>query len=75
MRFIIVISLMIVISPANAHCYGIWHYKYPQQCEHRNFRKPIFSKNGDHNWFVEITKLPTDIERQDALERLKEKLK
>ena len=58
------------------HCIGaarrrlpslpVWKYPYPQRCQ--------IVTQDDKTWFVEITKLPDDIDRERAIDMLREQL-
>lgn len=71
MKYFLVALQLSIVSTANAHCYSIWNYPTPQRCG-------IAARGtdpNDHSWYVEITKLPPDIEREVGIEKLKEQMK
>jgi len=65
--------LLLLGAPADAHCYSVWHYPYPQHCHAGG---GVYARAADaHVWYVEITRLPDDIERDDGIAKLKELMK
>ena len=63
----IALTASLLATPAAAHCFSIWHYRYPQRC-------PVV-EHDDHVWSVEIVRLPDDIMRAEAIEKLEGLLK
>jgi hypothetical protein len=60
-----VVALMAYAAPAEAHCYSVWKYPYPQRCG-------IYARADNARvWYVEITKFPADWERDEAVAKLK----
>jgi hypothetical protein len=63
--------LVMLTAPAESKCYSKWYYPYPQHC-----KQGIYARAAeDHSWYVEITALPPNIERDMAIDKLKEQLK
>lgn len=78
-----VLGLLWPSSQASAAChrFAVWHYPYPQSChasrgsglrEASARRLPASAPAApDRSYYVEITKLPDDPERDRALDELK----
>ena len=67
MRTSLAILFIVLAQPAVAcHRFHVWKYPYPQRCQ-------IVTRD-DKTWFVEITKLPDDIDRERAIDMLREQL-
>jgi hypothetical protein len=86
-----VIAITLATSSAGAHCYRVWRYPTPQRCFTAYVPAALQRRadEQDHDWNVEITKLPPtwnlderievtapeDSERARGLNKLKEQLK
>lgn len=90
MRIYISLLIVILAEPAEAHCYSIWHYKTPQHCGRGEIGRHMGLKipqryamrvqvpppaPEDNTWFVEITREPDEVERDKAVDKLKEIMK
>jgi hypothetical protein len=72
-RAALAVALALAADPASAAChhYSKWLYPFPQP------RCGITARTtdpSDHSWYVEITKLPDDLERAAAIQKLREEM-
>lgn len=67
MRIAIIIAALAVAQPAEAcHRFSRWYYPYKQRCS--------VVTPSNHDWYVEITKLPPLDDRGIAIEQLKKEM-
>ena len=87
MRLLLVLAVLGLASPADAHCFSRWHYKTPQHCNNgvrlaQSQPQPAPAREvidphppapapEDHDWFVEIVLPDADPARTQGVEKLK----